>query len=69
MKDLKRYVKSCFIVCYKHQRVNKLCRAFNVSLEEQMLVLNLREHSTLSRQSLMGAGVAWQHEEKVHNFE
>lgn len=69
LKDTKRYVKSGFIVFYKYQRVNKLCRVFGVSLEEQILVLNLSEHSTQSRQSLMGAGVAWQHEEKVHTFE
>lgn len=66
---MKRYENSCLIICYKHGLVNKLCCAFTVSLEAQILVLNLKEHRAQSRQSLMGAGVAWQHEEKVHTFE
>jgi len=32
-----------------------ICCAFTVSLKAQILVLNLKEHSTQSRQSLMGA--------------
>lgn len=46
-KDMKRYVKSCFIVCSKHWCACKLCCACTISLEAQILVLKLRESTAL----------------------